>query len=175
MLFPLLLVAIAVLSGCVQNISQKTTTQNSINVSSSTKLPMAEVVFNLEKGKEWYGDVYYIDRLGNRKLIAKSQEGKKVSEEGTPEGTIHYTKAKLSLNEKFIAMIFECWEVPCLHVYAIETGKIHEANQADFEVKWLNDNRLRIDGPCDINRACGVFESVDNKQPWIFREVEKKK
>lgn len=182
LLSPLLFIVIIVLAGCSKSddpsISKQIDNSNTATSSSSfesntEKLPNVEVVFNSEKEKDWYGDVYYTNKQGGRKLIARSKEDEDVREGRVPEDTIHYTSAALSPNQKFISMVYECWETSCLQVYVIDTGEIHEANQADFEVKWLGDNRLRIDGPCEIDRACGIFESVDSKQPWILEEIKK--
>lgn len=124
----------------------------------------------LKENDKWYGDVYYIDNEGSRKLIAKSYE-RKVAEGFVPERGFYY-RAELSPNLRFIYLLSDCWECNRLEVYDVETESIYDTKFYSFEVNWLPDSRLRIVGPCQPMTGCGIFESVSAEMPWEMKKLE---
>lgn len=120
---------------------------------------------------DWYGDVYYRDRKGDKTLIARSR----TVDNGLAERIFHsvfYTQAHISPNQKWIALEAACWEDDCLEVYDLATGEIHSANVASPNTRWLQDNRLRLEGDCSYPGAlCGRYESMDADQPWVLEKI----
>lgn len=151
--------------------------------------PRGHVV--LERGdteEDWYGDAYYIDGHGAKKLIARS----KTVENGlAPDtfGSVFYTQALLSPNGQRVALGAACWEASCLEVYEVSTGALHRAiaSTAEFQgdsgqmtdveigapdTSWLPDNRLRVAGGCtEPAELCGTYESVNAEAPWMMQQT----
>lgn len=124
---------------------------------------------------DWYGDVYYRDKKGNKMFIARS----KTVENGLAKRTfdsVFYTQAHLSPDQKWIALEAVCWENDCLEVYDLDAGAIHPASPEDAasqNTQWLSDSRLRLEGDCSYPGAlCGRYESTDSNKPWELAKVD---
>lgn len=117
---------------------------------------------------DWYGDVYYIDKQGDRVLIVQSDE--------LPDGpitnpldVIRYTQATISPNQQWIGLKATCWEDSCPQVYDIASGEIHYLTPTTAEtLEWLPDSRIRSEYFCPPVKGelCATYESKDSVKPW---------
>ncbi|MCH7604379.1 hypothetical protein IID24_00040 [Patescibacteria group bacterium] len=150
--------------------------RNSGSTPVTTQQPRVELI--KEFHSDWYGDIYYVDKQGNRMLIAQSDE--------LPDGpvisardVIRYTEATISPNQQWIGLEAACWEDSCPQVYDIASGEIHYLTSTTPEtsesfgwgpenLEWLPDSRIRSQYFCppSKNELCGTYESKDSVKPW---------
>src|SRR4030042_3218035 len=118
---------------------------------------------NSEEDKSVYlenGDVYFINDKGEKITIVES-----VNDFKDPINNKRYESAVLSPNKKFIALEGTGWEWSILEIYDIFIGKIYSTNE-NGSAKWLPDSRLYVEGGCGMGLSCGIFESINNSEPW---------
>ncbi|MBT6690710.1 hypothetical protein HOB10_00035 [Candidatus Parcubacteria bacterium] len=111
--------------------------------------------------------VYHKGWDGEVKVIARSTED--------PEDPVKnhtYYRAKLSPNKKFILLGSKGWEQVIEEIYEISSGEIHKLEASSSEYgNWLEDNKIRIEGECGMGISCGIFESINNEEPWELEKV----
>lgn len=112
------------------------------------------------------GSAYYKDENGLEIIIAQRVDG--------PEKEINnivYKKSTLSPDGKFILLESVGWEWKNTGVYEINSKEIHKVNESGSTTLWLGDNRIRIEGECGMGISCGIFESINSKEPWQLERI----
>lgn len=114
------------------------------------------------------GSVYYKkdDITGTKKIAAAKVD------HDDPVNNFTYHAAKLSPNKKYILLGGTAWEHVVEEVYIIDTEEAHrlEASSSSYG-RWLEDNRVRIEGECGMGISCGIYESIDSDEPWILEKI----
>ncbi len=108
----------------------------------------------------------YLNIDGEEKVVANKNEDE------SQEKYRDYQNAKLSPNNKFIAMKSTGWIAPgALEIYSIEKNEKYYANARDDLFYWTDDNLLVVEGSCGSGISCGVFKSTNVEEPWKMRSV----
>ncbi len=111
--------------------------------------------------------VYYINENDEKIFVVQSIDNL------TDLKNVNYEKAELSPNKKFILLGSKGWEQINLEVYDVSTKKINKANASGSGfAEWLEDSRLKVVGECGMGISCGIYESSDNKTPWVLEKIQ---